>query len=1596
MTHDELIQLVQDKPPEQLTLEEIEALRDSLGQSAELRDVLMGELQLEEYLARSLGRVRVSIDDILIAATAPAALPQNRTAALLGWTVSICVGLALLAIIALLMRHAPQPIADQRPDSAAPHTTNPLANRQAGEPVDRAEAPAGEPPGDQIPTPAGEPAAFEPFAPRQPPLTVNTPIANPPSSTPGVRATAQQPNAATADVPWPELAPLKEAPRAAADAAFSALDIDRQGLAATELKRWLEPVAGQPNRIDGGIRGECPVAWFDGLYRLKAPWPNDAVLHLAPFDCHGFAIYFWQGEAGVALRYYDQPRAAWAAYRILRKPGETRPSSYALVAVDDGRFERTLRGPFDVRHQDNALIVNRGDIRLLTAPLAGPPTDVFFERHAAFRSFRMSRGGRLADDAPPPAANVLSDSRPHRLEWTTHLPPGATFGPAATGPVVLTAEKTSELAWAAVRVPQPSLYEVVFQVDRPTPGTGVYLGDDSGKPVHMIGFFREQRTGATMFGFMRPDQNGFDCNFQTDQQLTPAAAERQWLRVVAGCGTFKCWTSGDGVHWSRPFDPLRNVQGAYSHVGLFSLKAATLQKIGLHVLRVSELTPLTELAQPALREKIPAALLTTNGDRGAWLLRVLDSQPPHVDSTAWRHACTIRTLAAGPTAAFGNHLLYALLADVITSSLPAERRRQLLDQAAELIDCWEQPESYRFSQLYEQLGRQLIREGNPQPYTAAGQALLTAPIWTYAQYQVMPESLVYDELMHLVCADDWQGVEVFCQRIRFWNQASQPETRWPDNRSRIKALVDWADPPSAQHNAAGSRRGKGMASPSLTIKRHPLVVELSKEGYNILAEVQAALSEESYTDACQIISSVKPHLALGLLPDSRDSQLLVSLPQAVVAAMRDHPRLQSTMNDQFGRLGRLRVQQAIAASDALAVRAATVQFFGTPAAAEAHQWLGDRELAIGGFARALVEYDQALAVAAPAQHGSLEARTRLAAALLGRDRGQPVTANVVLHGAEFAPRSFEDLVREMRERAARSPAGAIFASDTETAPAESGLPVARYEARTWGRFQGDSGQNAGKPQSPAVDWLARQLAVAVHQNMLFVSNRFLVVAYDLASGQHRWSQGLGGEQGQAHEWPLTPMRPVVAGDRLFVRRLTKNGPELACLEAASGKVLWKARPPDFVASEPIMNQDELLALTAAGVQNNMLHLQLTTFNPATGEVLAQTPLLRLNNAWNREVPCSVAKVGGRLVANVGGSVLCSNLQGQALWVRRQVWLPPYDFGYFETERTPPLVAGQRLFIVQPGVPEIECLDLETGRRYWQQPLAGIRRLVGMHSEKLLVETDQGLMAFDQSTGGLCWRHDDDQMLNAQSCPAAGDIVYTRREQVSRQPDQWRPVIVWLNPSDGSERGCAPVAPLIDASPQFGPLFANQNRLIAFFGRGQGDTTRDLVELVSVGAGTVPGRALPPALAYWAESNDDLPLRRGLVAALPGWTYLRGAQDKRVGFVDEWSGERELCATLATRERPVILAREISLPAGTQARLKLKVGHEPSHHWTCDVRIAGQSLQTQAIEAASSVQGWKEWEISLAPYAGQTVWIVVEQHPEGASAHGYWKQLEIVN
>jgi outer membrane protein assembly factor BamB len=696
----------------------------------------------------------------------------------------------------------------------------------------------------------------------------------------------------------------------------------------------------------------------------------------------------------------------------------------------------------------------------------------------------------------------------------------------------------------------------------------------------------------------------------------------------------------------------------------------------------------------------------------------------------------------------------------------------------------------------------------------------------------------------------------------------------------------------------------------------------------------------------------------------------------------------------------MRLTRAKAAGDVAAVENATVQYYGTPAAAEAFAWLGDHRLARGEFSRAITCYEQAMRLAGPAEHQQLGARLRLAAAMLGRARGEPVVEPVRFGQIEISPAEFESLVAEMLS--AHQSAGAEQTPNSVQPAVELPAP-ARLTVRSWGVLDGSVGT---KPEhvpsiSRNVDWSGRQHVMVAADDSLVVSNRFHVAAFDVTTGAKRWTYDLGEAQGPTHAWPLVPMRPLVTDGRIYARLVPKDGrPELVCLDLKTGDRIWKSQYPGAVASDPVLGRDRLFALCDPHSPGDpMNQLALTSFHLATGVILEEAPLVTLGAQWRGRGMCQLTVAGDRVVAAVAGAVICCDTAGQLLWIRRNTWIPtPLDPSWGPQLMEPPLVVGDRVLVTQPGSKAIDCLDLAAGRVLWRRVRPTLRRVLGIVDQMLVVLTDEAVAAISLETGRELWHRPTSDLLEGSLMGAAGRLLYTRRvggAEVSYA------TLEWLDGRTGQLLGRQP---LWTPSPKYvlvGPLASDGQRLWCLTAEEDEDgkltPQRELLELVP--NGSLP--ALPEPPEAW---NPNVPpgLRAGAEIAIPGWKLLSARADKESGLQAELAGRTNVLVTRADKTAPVRLIRRVRVPEAGRPRLVLSYAHQPQSQSRIEVRIAGlpvgQHITPQPVDpeaAATAAATWTEQTVDLSEYAGREVWITVVQTAIGtAPAYTWWQRVDL--
>ncbi|MGA2618798.1 MAG: PQQ-binding-like beta-propeller repeat protein, partial [Thermoguttaceae bacterium] len=1026
------------------------------------------------------------------------------------------------------------------------------------------------------------------------------------------------------------------------------------GLGETEARKLLEPVAGQRLEIQPQPRESAMrFVRFSGLAKLRS-WAPDAVLRWS-FAGPTLQVHFWTGRECLTLSHNPgRTGSQWLAYRQPWAPGQ-RPASphggpcTSLVATDDFRVNILQEFTLEARWQEGAIVLTRGDVRLLTAPLEGQPAAVYIEsaQGVMLGDLAVCRSGPVPDDPVGAHRIVLGQGSPAALRWKETLPAGARLQRLSDGGVELTAGKSDQPAWALVSPPPAGPCEVVFELDNPTPGSGVFLADEKGQPLSGIEFMTDSRTGWTAFEYGMPGQASNRSNLNADWYLTLYAAPRQWLRLVACSNSLACWISGDGVHWGRTFGPVW-FPGGWRQAGIFlqpsqSEPSLPTRHIRLRSISVRQLDGLTDLAPPALLRQAASrrAKQTAKSpwsDVATWRKWVGQNLPAGADEAAWRCACSLDALVGDATT---NHevvvaALEQLLDDGPDRAASFQARIHLLQDAALLLDGSNPEEHRRYLETWQRLGRSVLLEVNSAGFDLLRKSFAAASLPNpERRFDLVSPPLARDWLLVLLGQQQWRELYQCCSRLMFWHQTIRWRQPWPQEEEPLRRLVEWL------LGELGGVRAGPNGHKSIAVEdgwQHGLTVSVNRDAFAAVSDLEAAAGDRLYPDAAQVLAGNGVAPGAGLVPDAADVQLFTSYHTAVKLLIEHHPQLQREVAARFKAADELRVREAIARADQAAMEAFVVQYYGTPAAAAAHRWLGDRLLSGGEFSQALLHYRKALPTASPGQRPALEARIRLASAMLGRDAGQPIRSPVVLGETEVAPQLFEQWVREMRERYRNAGATAL-------APAGVG-PLAApgaFEPKPCLKLDADAGAEPQQVpwQIKGLDWLARQLALVPAGNVLLVANRFQVAAIDPAAGKILWTYGLGSNQAQTHVWPLLPMRPAVAGDRVYARLMPKSGhPLVVCLDLASGKKRWECEGPIDLVSDPLPLGERLFAL-AAEAPPGQLSWQLLwiELDRDSGDVLRRKPLVELRGDGAPPWTCQAAVVDDSVVASVGGILL---------------------------------------------------------------------------------------------------------------------------------------------------------------------------------------------------------------------------------------------------------------------------------------------------------------------------------------------------------------------
>ena len=675
LTDAELVELVQQKTPEELSLDEIEQLRTRLHDSPDLQRTLIEQLHLEAYLNTALGETRVSASEIVRRANA-ATQPKRTWQRWLLWTglASLVVGIGFViwqndnANQQLVQNDPPDdnpPIADGSDSNSLPTESENATN------------------GDNTPTGLESEPIEVMLADSDPNQNPSTAVANANPKPAGNEVATIKINESA---PWFDgLNPNAVVETLEDTSTTPPLWVLGESFDKKEAVQWWKAAAGHGLHVEDREVHRIRNTKLEGLAKLQAPWVDGAVLRVGMFDFNQPRFHFWNGTDGVSIRgYFNFNPQSWLAYQATRETGNPQPKTLVLHDCDDGIHNRSEFGPIEFRWQAGELIMSRGNIRMVTVPMAQPPTEVYFEGKAHFSECTMYRGQPLPNEPPPQNPRLVEATRPadwtwlsdqapdgrntlHELgqgrpQWAETIAEGVSVEAHADGTVSLAVEKSDKLQTATAFAPGRQFREIICRLEHIEPGTGLTLATDENVVVQRLAIVRDRKTGQLVLLPHQTYQKEVETDLDPNSRFSPYVADGQWLRIVPGFNSIAVYTSRDGVHWGRTNrHPIRSIAQRPTTVGLFVYPTEEPKQIRIGHLEVRALDAISSLASAEVLRRVPDWEWSESPDDSQWHQRVLASRPVDVAHDDWQRACAVQFLRQHDWCALSANLLRSLI-----------------------------------------------------------------------------------------------------------------------------------------------------------------------------------------------------------------------------------------------------------------------------------------------------------------------------------------------------------------------------------------------------------------------------------------------------------------------------------------------------------------------------------------------------------------------------------------------------------------------------------------------------------------------------------------------------------------------------------------------------------------------------------------------------------------------------------------------------------------------------------------------------------------------------------------------------------------------
>lgn len=521
---------------------------------------------------------------------------------------------------------------------------------------------------------------------------------------------------------------------------------------------------------------------------------------------------------------------------------------------------------------------------------------------------------------------------------------------------------------------------------------------------------------------------------------------------------------------------------------------------------------------------------------------------------------------------------------------------------------------------------------------------------------------------------------------------------------------------------AMAETGDALAGFDAAYQVHPLSLRADREAESLLAEFQAAIEAQQPGQAARLL--VASPLMDTLVAVGEDRDLLRSSHLLVRQALRQSPALREAIREEHEAVGDLRVRRAIAAGDQPTLEALALQFYGSAPGKAAAMHLADRELSLGRFLAAAERYQSLLDLPDAPPDPAMRAKHRLAWAMMGEARGEPIATDVQLGEHRYTPAQFEQFIGTLI--AANSASPSEQTPDGRATPRVTPGPITITR-----RITLDSSIDFGKES---------RLRFCVARDHAAVMGEEALVLVRLSDGRiTRLTRDTPRRKGEAGARIDTDVMPLLLHDGLIGVWRRGDRAELRRV-SADGKVLWSAAPDAGVVGDPVRIGRWVYALSDAPGLGGRVQLNINRIDLESGQVARSRPLMAADqpaDGWRQARGVATDRGPAWVVAS---SLVAADATGEVRWVRRLPYIPAHvDRALWQDEAAPALVGqDQTLLAAARGMPGVVAVDLLTGRQQWRAARPQCPRVVGFGPAEAVIRDEQGLTGLDRRTGHRLW------------------------------------------------------------------------------------------------------------------------------------------------------------------------------------------------------------------------------------------------------------------